>query len=398
METRSHVQLKTAPTPSFTVTPPSRLLQRKCACGGSAGLAGECEGCNQQSLSLQRSTRNSEPETRNSAEAPPIVNEVLRSPGQPLDAPTRAFFEPRFGHNFSNVRVHTDARAAESARTVNALAYTVGQDIVFGSGKYQPETRRGSELLAHELTHSIQQGPAARGISTKLEVSSSHDAAEQEADAAAALVTGGQAVGVTTGQGMQVARQDAEEKPADAGPTAAATPAATTPIPATTTPAAEEATAETTCALTTYTGSNLVGDAVTADVEFTDSLDSINQHASANAVDLHVTSSFRTSTDVPGAIVTPAKMSNHMAGHAIDMNVKYGEKKDQWCNSTCLGGTLPAGVKEFIKAIQDDSSLRWGGDFDTKDPVHIDDNLNADTEAWKKRKEATQAARTSGCG
>jgi hypothetical protein len=91
-------------------------------------------------------------------------------------------------------------------------------------------------------------------------------------------------------------------------------------------------------------------------------------------------------------------MSNHLAGHAIDMNVKYGEAKDKWCNSTCLGGVLPDGVSGFIKAIQDDAGLRWGGDFSDKDPVHIDDNLNADGEAWKERKKATQAARTSGCG
>ena len=62
---------------------------------------------------------------------PPIVHEVLHSPGQPLDPATRAFMEPRFGHDFSTVRVHTDARAAASARTVNALAYTVGRDVVF---------------------------------------------------------------------------------------------------------------------------------------------------------------------------------------------------------------------------------------------------------------------------
>jgi hypothetical protein len=88
---------------------------------------------------------------------PPIVHDVLRSHGQALDPTTRAFMESRFGHDFSKVRVHTDANAAESARAVNALAYTVGQDIVFGTDQYMPETFEGKSLLTHELVHVIQQ-------------------------------------------------------------------------------------------------------------------------------------------------------------------------------------------------------------------------------------------------
>jgi hypothetical protein len=88
---------------------------------------------------------------------PPIVHEVLRSSGRPLDPATRAFMEPRFGHDFSRVRVHEGARAAESARAVNALAYTVGNDIILGAGRYAPEKTIGKQLLAHELTHTIQQ-------------------------------------------------------------------------------------------------------------------------------------------------------------------------------------------------------------------------------------------------
>lgn len=93
-----------APTkPSFTPVN-TGLLQRKCACGGSAGLTGECEECGKQRLSLQRSTRNSEPETRNSDGVPPIVHEVLRSPGQPVD---RGLEESRLGHSFAQIRVHS---------------------------------------------------------------------------------------------------------------------------------------------------------------------------------------------------------------------------------------------------------------------------------------------------
>lgn len=89
--------------------------------------------------------------------APPIVHEVLRSPGQPMDTPTREFMESRFGHDFSRIRIHADDRAAESAVAVKANAYTVGRDIVFGPGRYAPASVQGRRLLAHELTHTIQQ-------------------------------------------------------------------------------------------------------------------------------------------------------------------------------------------------------------------------------------------------
>jgi Domain of unknown function (DUF4157)/D-alanyl-D-alanine carboxypeptidase len=81
----------------------------------------------------------------------------MQGGGQPLPETLRAFFEPRFGSNFSQVRIHTDAQAAESARAVNALAYTVGRYIVFGRGQYQPQTIAGQHLLAHELMHVVQQ-------------------------------------------------------------------------------------------------------------------------------------------------------------------------------------------------------------------------------------------------
>ena len=82
---------------------------------------------------------------------------ALRGGGHPLDPATRGFMEPRFGHDFSQVRVHTDARAAESARAMNALAYTVGKNIVFGTGQYSQGSEAGRRLLAHELAHVLQQ-------------------------------------------------------------------------------------------------------------------------------------------------------------------------------------------------------------------------------------------------
>ncbi|HEV8579669.1 MAG TPA: DUF4157 domain-containing protein [Thermoanaerobaculia bacterium] len=93
--------------------------------------------------------------------APPLVHEVLRAPGQPLDPTARTFMERRFGYGFGQVRVHTDAQAAESARAVDAQAYTLGSDVVFGAGQYAPGTPTGRRLLAHELTHVAQQGKAA---------------------------------------------------------------------------------------------------------------------------------------------------------------------------------------------------------------------------------------------
>jgi hypothetical protein len=88
---------------------------------------------------------------------PPVVREVLLTSGQPLDADTRAFMEPRFRHDFSRVRVHTDEKAAKSANAVNAQAYAVGSSVVFGAGKYDLHKTTGKELLAHELEHIIQQ-------------------------------------------------------------------------------------------------------------------------------------------------------------------------------------------------------------------------------------------------
>jgi len=88
---------------------------------------------------------------------PSIVHEVLRSPGKPLDKGLRAFMEPRFGRNLSQVQVHTDAKAAESAQAINALAYTFGKNVVFGAGQYVPGNSQGKKLLAHELAHVVQQ-------------------------------------------------------------------------------------------------------------------------------------------------------------------------------------------------------------------------------------------------
>ena len=178
-------QIRAIPT-SCSAPVRSGLLQRKCACGGTPGPSGECDACRKKRL--QRKTRNSELGSRDESLAPPIVHEVLSSPGQLLDPTTRAFAEPRFGCDFSQVRVHTDARAAQSARAVGALAFTVGQHIVFGGGQYAPASLAGRHLLAHELAHVTQQQASAYSRTPDLTIGAPDGASELEAERAAARV------------------------------------------------------------------------------------------------------------------------------------------------------------------------------------------------------------------
>lgn len=126
------------------------------------------------------------------------VRDVLRASGEPLDRASRGFFEPRFGEDFSRVRVHSDGAASESARSVGALAYTVGSHIVFGAGRYAPTTNEGRLLLAHELAHVVQQRGATHAhVQTSPDGGETSGEDEAEADAAAARVVAGQSVGGT---------------------------------------------------------------------------------------------------------------------------------------------------------------------------------------------------------
>jgi Domain of unknown function (DUF4157) len=206
-------QTQTTDVPAHVplVARPQNLLQRKCDCGQHTIGGGACDKCSQKKQSLQRSATAG---GQDCEAAPTVVHEVLSSQGQPLDTATRDFMESRFSHDFSQVqahslspqkaeagltvgptndrfeqeadkaaerleqstghdgtgqstffngydfsrvRVHTDARAAESARAIGAQAYTVGNDVVFGAGRFAPATREGRRLIAHELTHVLQQ-------------------------------------------------------------------------------------------------------------------------------------------------------------------------------------------------------------------------------------------------
>jgi hypothetical protein len=114
--------------------------------------------------------------------APASVHNVLGSAGSPLGADVRSFMESRFGEDFSRVRVHTDAQAAASANAVHARAYTVGSDIAFAAGAYTPGTPAGRRLLAHELTHTIQQQGGATTPAPTLQIGALDDPAEHEAE------------------------------------------------------------------------------------------------------------------------------------------------------------------------------------------------------------------------
>jgi hypothetical protein len=143
-------------------------------------------------MHLQRSAGNDSVSALLSAdqeEEPSPVRDVIGSAsGQPLDRPTRQFMEGRMGQDFGDVRVHTDASASDSARSVNAQAYTVGNDIVFQSGTYAPDSDAGRHVLAHELTHVVQQRsgpvegtPAPGGIKISHPSDSFEQAAERNA-------------------------------------------------------------------------------------------------------------------------------------------------------------------------------------------------------------------------
>ena len=143
---------------------------------------------------------------------PAIVHRVLSRRGQPLDASTRAFFEPRFGHDFSKVRIHADAEAGQSAAAVSAHAYAYGQDIAFASDRYAPTTMAGRALLAHELAHVVQDAglPAA---GPPVATSAPSDASERAADQAAATAlsrnqpTSGLPIGAGKPAGAHLHRQ-----------------------------------------------------------------------------------------------------------------------------------------------------------------------------------------------
>jgi len=143
-------------------------------------ISRKCAVCEREETDDKRLQKKSAgPAEANIGEAPASVHAALRSPGQPLDKASRAYFEPRFGQEFGDVRVHTGMVAAQSARDVSAHAYTVGQNIVFAAGRFAPATQTGRRLIAHELTHVVQQHATANG---SLSLGRPGDLAERDAE------------------------------------------------------------------------------------------------------------------------------------------------------------------------------------------------------------------------
>jgi hypothetical protein len=163
-------------------------------------------------------------------EAPSLVRDVLRMPGQPLDPATRADFELRFGHDFSHVRVHTDSAAAQSTRDLNANAYTAGRNIVFGDGRFQPGTPAGRRLLSHELTHVVQQRRSP--VSTTRDLDIPGDVHERQADAVADVLMRGGAVAGLFDSGSGSACPPLQRDTSQGNPQSAAQPANAAPPPA----------------------------------------------------------------------------------------------------------------------------------------------------------------------
>ena len=139
-----------------------------------------CPECEEEET-LQRKNHGREPTSR---EVPPIVDRALRTPGMPLDADTRSYMENRIGYDFSNVKIHTGPVASGSAQSIQALAYTSGNNIVFNEGQYAPGTPAGNKLLAHELTHVVQQnGIQGKPIQRSSDFCTPYATAAEAADA-----------------------------------------------------------------------------------------------------------------------------------------------------------------------------------------------------------------------
>ncbi len=153
-----------------------------------------------------KTRRNAPPIASGLKTSAPIVRHVTASGGQTLDAKTQQTMGARFGHDFSQVRIHSNARAFECAQAVGANAYAVGNDIVFGAGHFQPHSRDGERLLAHELTHVVQQ--SRFGMGSEERPSRREDASEQEAEAVASQVLSGRNVRVQALPQATLARDD----------------------------------------------------------------------------------------------------------------------------------------------------------------------------------------------
>lgn len=204
-----------------TARAPARVTPKPAAIApqldrGRVGATADCEECDRTRVQRSRDGTVADPSRRARTGA------IVHSGSTPLDPATRAFMEPRFGHDFSHVRVHADAAAASAAQAWRAAAYTVGSHIVFGSGRYAPGTAAGRLLLAHELAHVVQQAGACHDDSLRRAPTSSDrdhedDALEHEAEHAAARVASGATTRVGSACSQCVQRQPLEHDDCQVG-------------------------------------------------------------------------------------------------------------------------------------------------------------------------------------
>ena len=166
-------------------------------------------------LGLQRTAGNASVGQMMEDERSPVKDLLSSSSGQPLDRETQALMQSRLGHDFSDVRVHADSQATRSAQAVNAHAYTVGTNVVFQSDKYSPQTESGQKMLAHELTHVVQQKagpvdgtPAPGGIRVSSPSDPFEQAAERNAERAMSVNAAPQAAVATQASSVQRAEDD----------------------------------------------------------------------------------------------------------------------------------------------------------------------------------------------
>lgn len=163
---------------------PEPVVQRKCAACAAGGAP--CPTCDEEEKRVRRKAANAPSAAPHAGEVSADFASRLRG-GSPLDAGSRAFFEPRFGHDFGSVRVHTGPEAAAAARSIHARAFTLGRDVAFAAGEYDPHSERGRGLLAHELVHVVQQTHARSEVRVARDTPQAEMQAMREASVRSAI-------------------------------------------------------------------------------------------------------------------------------------------------------------------------------------------------------------------
>jgi hypothetical protein len=218
--------------PETHQTPSRRKEEADAATGATALIHGRIDAVTPSAVMHLQKTAGNEAVTTaiEEQQASPVKDVVGSGGGSPLDRDTRGFMESRLGADFGDVRIHTDSKASESAKSVQAYAYTVGSDVVFQSGRYDPQSDSGKRMLAHELTHVVQQRsgpvagtPAPGGIKISNPSDSFERAAERNADQAMSAGAGpavqreAEGEDEPTTQGFFVQREQEEEEPTAQG-------------------------------------------------------------------------------------------------------------------------------------------------------------------------------------